>query len=168
MTATQLTQGYLKSILHYDPETGVFTRIKQTGPRGTIGAVAGGLRNGYESIQIHGRKHLSHRLAFLYMTGSMPEEEVDHINGIKNDNSWLNLRSVDHSENMRNSAISILSKSGVPGVWWRRDSNKWRVSIISERKRKSVGVFDDFFDAVCARKAAEKALNYHPNHGRSA
>lgn len=161
-----LTQSTLKESLHYDPDTGEFTWAKPCGVRGIVGQSAGSWRNGYIMIQVSHQKHFAHRLAFLYMVGRMPCGPMDHINGVKDDNRWENLREVSHTENMRNRVLDCRVSHGVHGVWLRADTGKWRASINVDSRRISLGTYEHFFDAVCARKSAEIAHGFHPLHGR--
>ena len=88
-----ITQERLKELLHYDPETGVFTWKVDKGTRARAGQEAGCLNgvSGYIDISIDKKLEKAHRLSFLYMDGSMPPEHTDHINGIRNDNRPQNL-----------------------------------------------------------------------------
>ncbi len=100
-----ITQEYLKIILEYNPETGKFKWLVKTSNRIKIGMEAGTLRsNGYLKTNINGQLYYNHRLAFLYMTGRWPTHNIDHINGSKDDNSWINLREATHSQNNKNRA----------------------------------------------------------------
>lgn len=85
----KLTQEYLKSRVNYNPYTGVFTwisRIKYSNIK--IGSSIGSIdSHGYLATTICNKFYRLHRLAWLYMTGNFPENEIDHINGIKTDNS---------------------------------------------------------------------------------
>ena len=93
----------LRDLVEYDPETGLFVNKVNRSPNAKIRSVAGSLQNtGYISIHIRGRKYLAHRLAYLYMTGGWPKNQIDHINGIRSDNSWANLRDCTNGQNMRN------------------------------------------------------------------
>lgn len=158
----------LKEVLDYCPTTGVFTWKVKTSVRTAAGAHANATRpNGYVYISIKYTSYMAHRLAFLFMTGAFPKHHVDHINGIRNDNSWANLREVTQQENSRNSAKSIRNKSGVPGVFWYAPTQKWQVHItVAGTKKKHLGYYTDYDEAVSVRKAAEMAHEYHPNHGR--
>ena len=81
-----LTQERLKELLHYCPDTGIFTWIK---PKQTtrVGDECGFINDpGYRGIGIDSRPYKSHRLAFLYMLGRLPNKQVDHINQVKSDN----------------------------------------------------------------------------------
>jgi hypothetical protein len=161
-----LTKEKLKAHLHYDPETGLFTWIKPTGDRVRVGYVAGCKRsdNGYVILKFE-RCYLAHRLAFLYMTGSIPKF-VDHINGKRDDNRWCNLRSVSRSQNGQNMALPNTNKSGVIGVFWNKGKNKWTARIKVEQRDFHLGHFVDFDDAVKARRAAEVVHGFHQNHGK--
>jgi len=162
-----LTQERLKELLHYDPDTGVFTWLVSKG-RGKAGSEAGTLNKiGYRILGFDGKMHRAHRMAFLYMEGEIPKEEIDHINRDKGDNRWSNLRHVSRSVNMRNRPLVSNNRSGVIGVCWSKSTGKWQVLIsIESGKQKHLGVFEDFDEAVAVRKAAEVEHNYHENHGR--
>ena len=162
-----ITQRQLKELLNYNPFTGDFTwRVRR---RGTKGAVAGSTQiRGYVRIQLDGQKHLAHRLAFLWMTGEFPEDGVDHISGVRNDNRWSNLRVADQSLNGRNRSQNNNNKSGVTGVSWYKSSSKWVAYIVDDTGRNlNLGRYKDWFEAVCARKSAEVSHGYHINHGRA-
>lgn len=172
MAAPILTQARLKELLHYDPDTGLFTWL----PRGLnfwdahyAGKVAGSRSGrGYVQIRILERMEYAHRLAFLYMVGKYPEFSTDHINGIITDNRWCNLRSVTQSENNKNMRTPKDNTSGVMGVFWGHRLQKWQPAIRVNRKQYHLGCYSDWFDAVCARKSAENRFGFHPNHGRRA
>lgn len=130
-----MNQEYLKSIINYDPETGIFTWRVKMGSLATVGKIAGSLhREGYVCIMILGKEYKAHRLAFLYMTGSFPIV-VDHINSIKDDNRWGNLRECTKLENAHNRKLSSLNTSGVKGVSWCESKGKWTGSITYKGKQ---------------------------------
>lgn len=171
----QFSLKYLKSRLSYDSETGIFTwKFKNSINRhdkrfNTIfgGKVAGGCKssNGYLQIQIDGKLICAHRIAYLFMTGEWPDDEIDHINGNRLDNRWENLRAVSREENFKNKKIAKNNTSGVMGVHKDKNLNKWIVQINVSGKKKNLGKFDDFFEAICRRKSAELEYHYHSNHG---
>ena len=100
---TEITQAELVENLSYDPDSGVFRRKISNTRAVKAGDIAGSQNGkGYLTMMVCGRVYKAHRLAFLYMTGSFPPEEVDHINGIRDDNRWANLRAVSHVENSKN------------------------------------------------------------------
>lgn len=156
-----LTQESLKEMLHYNPDTGVFTWIKRQG-----GNIAGTKRQGeYVRIYISGKYYFAHRLAYLYMDGKPPKNDVDHIDHAKGNNRWSNLREVTHSENLRNASTRKTNTSGFNGVCWHKACEKWTASIMFEGKRVNLGYFADKGCAIEARKAANTKYAYHSNHG---
>ena len=155
---SELTQKELKELLHYDPETGVFSR--STGKK-KVGCTK---PDGYIAIYIKDRVYLAHRVAWLYVYGVWPNF-IDHINQKRTDNRIVNLRSVSQAENNRNMSKSIRNTSGFVGVVWNEPTNNWRAHIHVEGKNKYLGLFDDKFDAICARKSANNKYGYSENHG---
>ena len=155
-----MTQEYLKSILRYNPGTGIFTRRKST-CRWKKGEVAGSVNSeGYFAIRIKTKHYLAHRLAWLYVYGYFPEFNIDHINRDKTDNKICNLRHVSDICNARNRGKRCDNKSGVTGVSWREDNKKWRSIITVNRKTKHLGNFKNISDAVKARYEAELKYNW--------
>ena len=144
-----LTQTELKRLWDYSPDTGIFTRLVAVGAT-KIGDVADFLRpDGYVQIQISKKKYLGHRLAWLYMTGNFPNEQTDHLNGIRHDNRWVNLRDVTNSINQQNQRNPHSNnKSGYLGVSLCSYSGKWRVHIKLNGKTIYLGVFNDIHEAA--------------------
>lgn len=157
---TELTQDRLKELLHYDPETGVFTRrIARSGARGGIGAVAGSTHyDGYKRISIDGKLYQSHRLAWLYTHGTWPADMVDHINGVAGDNRLTNLREATQIQNMANVGKPSNNTSGYKGVSWHKRDKKWRAQINHQDKQKHLGHFTTPEEAHAAYCAAASAL----------
>jgi len=145
-----LTQERLKELLEYDPETGLFYRKTRPVNHVHIGDIAGNINKtkGYVVIGIDKKWYKGHRLAFLYMTGSWPEDQVDHINGIRHDNRWSNLRECNHSQNMQNQRVAHNgTKSGLLGVFWNETHKIWEASIQLDGKSKYLGRFYCKFEA---------------------
>ena len=161
----KLTQDELKRLLSYCEQTGQFRWRVRTGYRVRPGMIAGSLtQTGYIRIGVNRQEYGGHRLAFLYMTGSLPAEEIDHINGVRSDNRWVNLRAVSHAENAKNLCIQKRNATGIVGVRWNK--NRWEATIIFNGEYKHLGTFLDKNDAINARKAASEQYGFHPNHGR--
>lgn len=139
-----LTAERLRGILNYDPETGLFTWRERTG-NCQIGDLAGSKHNrGYHLIVINGQKYLSHRLAWLYMTGKWPEDQIDHINGGKVDNRWRNLREAGYRINAENRRVAQKNNiSGIMGVSYRKDcpQRPWRARIKVAKNPINIGHF---------------------------
>ena len=175
-----ITQERLKELLHYDPETGVFTwkfRDKAYFHKGLrseswnskwANTIAGSIFTchgiTYKHTSIFKKSYRMHRLAWLYVYGEWPDQ-IDHINGNGIDNRILNLRSVTNRENHRNVKLRTDNKSGVNGVNKCKQTKKWKVRINIYGKEKWIGRFDSFEEAKKARKAAEVEYGFHANHG---
>ena len=161
MSENILTQERLKELLSYDPETGVFVRIKQTSSNAKIGDVAGTIkRDGYRYIQIDRKQIGEHRLAWFYMTGAFPPDQIDHINRNKTDNRFVNLRTVTGSENQHNQGINRVNTSGYKGVSYQKCCKKWYASIQFNNVQKNLGRFSTAEEASAAYLAAQRI--YHP------
>lgn len=129
----KITQAQLKEILHYCPETGVFTWIVRLGARGQVGAVAGSEHSkGYIHIIISKVSYKAHRLAWLYMTGEWPPSQVDHINETKADNRWENLRPATNQQNCSNKKARSDNTTGLKGLSWHKQSKSWNVKVSGE------------------------------------
>ena len=141
----------------YNAKTGVIYWRKS-------GKLAGGIDSkGYIQIKSMGKNYRAHRLAWFLTHKEWPIE-VDHINQIKTDNRIENLRSVNRQTNLRNARLSKNNTSGVTGV--RKSQGKWIAQIKVSTEYIYLGIYKNWFDAVCARKAGECQYNFHPNHGR--
>jgi hypothetical protein len=143
-----LTSDELKRLIHYDPYTGIVTRI--TSPRkSTIGKVASSINNtGHLQMCLAGRNYALHRIIWLYVYGDFPTGMIDHIDGNPINNRIDNLRIADASINAQNrTKPRIGSKSGFIGVCW--NNGKWMASITANGKRYYLGRFD------CKEKASE-------------
>jgi hypothetical protein len=156
-----MNYDYLRSILDYDPDTGIFTWLVDKSNRIKVGDVAGSKHsNGYIQIMIDGKNYFGHRLAWLHVYGYFPENQIDHINRDPGDNRIANLREVSNQCNLRNTGNRKNNTSGVKGVYWHKLAGKWYARIKTNNKNKYLGYYEDFDEAVLARYEAEKALNW--------
>lgn len=166
---TELTAERLRSLLTYDPDTGIFTNRNGRG-HAQAGAVAGHVdcTTGYRRIVINRRAHKAHRLAWLHVHGQWPAAQLDHKNGDRSDNRIANLRECSKAENSRN--VKPRSASGVVGV--HPHGARWRSQIRVAGRNKHLGLFDSINAAAAARRAAELShhgafashLRHQPNH----
>ena len=148
-------------LIDYDPESGDFRWRRPE----RMGQVAGKIRrSGYRVIKLNGREVLAHRLAFLLMLGRWPEGPVDHIDGVRDNNRWANLRECTALENQRNRRMPKSNTSGVHGVTKHR-GGKWQASIKVLGRNVHLGLFENIEDAARARREAMHRYNFHPNHG---
>jgi hypothetical protein len=152
---TELTQDYLKTILDYNQETGVFSWKVRKANRYPVGTIAGSIESkGYIQIGINGKYYMAHRLAWFYVHGEWPIDQIDHINRIKTDNKLSNIRCVSQSENMQNK----ISR----GTYFRKDNKKWQAHIkIPGGKFIRLGHFDSEEKAHQAYVDAKKKFHTH-------
>jgi len=161
-----IDQDELRTLFHYNPDTGIFTwRI--VGGIKAVGSIAGYIdHEGYRRVTFHRKAHRMHRLAWLYVHGELPPNEIDHINGIRDDNRLCNLRAVICGDNLKNKAMQKNNTSGVVGVHWSKKSKKWLARIKVSSKEIYLGAYDDLELAELVRAEAEIKYGFHPNHGR--
>ena len=153
----ELTAENLRSILHYEPATGIFTRRVSVASNARAGDVAGSQGGGgYLYICICSRLYRAHRLAWLYVYGVWPKDQLDHVNRNTIDNRIANLRDVSHKQNHQNRSKPSNNTSGHPGVRWHKQNSRWQAKIMHNYKDISLGCFATIEEAVAARKAAEK------------
>lgn len=173
-----LSRDYLVESITYDPETGEMWwnnrprhhfdsdhQMKAWNARWAGKSCGSPGSHGYMGVQLGGKLHLAHRLAWLYMTGEMPPRFIDHVNHIRMDNRWSNLRDVEKLENHKNMSRSKANTSGFTGVTWDKNRSRWIAHITVNRKFKSLGRFLNREDALAERKKAEKQYGFHVNHG---
>lgn len=158
MAGQILTAEYLRSILHYDPLTGVF-RWSAPRPKIRVGDVAGGIdADGYNRIRIDGRKYAAHRLAWFYMHGVWPPHDIDHRHGARSDNRLSELRPLTRLHNIQNQrSARINNKTGMLGV--SPKGQRWAATIMFNYKKKHIGYFDTPEEAHAAYLAA-KAVHH--------
>lgn len=134
----------LREVIRYDPATGVFTRIKRTGPRTKVGEEAGYLSvGGYRRIKWNAKPEMEHRLAWLYMIGEWPKDFIDHINLNRADNRWCNLRAATRSQNCANSPKRLKNTTRFKGITKRRYVRKDGKQYWQARARgRHRGTFD--------------------------
>ena len=177
-----ITQDQLKEVINYNPLTGDFTwrhrgesffktyRSYRSFCGKYDGKVAGNTKTSkegktYRNIMIFDTTYLSHRLAWLYVTGSFPCDEIDHIDGNGENNRLVNLRDVTRTENGRNKRKPVTNKSGVMGVHWHKRDLVWCAQIKVDQKVINLGTSTSIESEIKLRRAAEIKYNFHPNHG---
>lgn len=147
---SNLNAEFVKTVLHYDQETGVFTwrlnvnRVKK-------GQNAGSFDNhGYLKIKINGVGYKAHRLAWLISHGEWPKHEIDHIDRDRANNRLSNLREATRFENSLNQ--DNRSNTGLAGIRW----VGYRVTIKAKGKKFWIGNFDTVEEAQEAYLAASQ------------
>jgi hypothetical protein len=130
---TERQSAVWRDVLDYNPDTGEFHWRVKTSPKAMPGYLAGCVySNGYRMIKLGAQRALAHRLAWFFMTGEWPANEIDHINGDPDDNRWCNLRAATRSQNARNRRAKN---------YW-RVGDKWRAGLRVDGKKKYLGFFD--------------------------
>lgn len=166
MTTKILTYEEANELLKYDPGTGIIIWREWRGNQIQAGSVAGNRDGRYESVKVKGKLYLSHRLAWLLCYGRWPKKCLDHINGDQFDNRINNLREATLTENQQNAKLRVDNKTGVTGVYWHKQCKQWQASIRVNNKLIYLGIYQDWWNAVCARKAADAKYGFSINHGR--
>lgn len=162
--ACGLTVEYLKSILRYNPKTGIFTWRKHFG-RVTAGTIAGSLnRHGRIMIKIDGVGHPASRLAWFYMIGEWPKCEIDHEDTDSSNNRWRNLREATRYQNSVNVRVRAHSASQLKGV--RFHKGRWVAYIVISKKWTYLGRFDTKEIAHAAYASAARII--HGSFARAA
>lgn len=161
----EISHAELIKILKYCPKTGVFVwRINKTS-RARAGQSAGFVRpDGYCTIRIDLVRYRAHRLAWLYMTGKWPKDQIDHADGNPRNNRWSNLRESDQSQNMQNGPIR--NKSGLKGASKCTHQSGWFSRIHVNGRSIFLGNFSSAEDAHAAYVAA--AQKYFGKFARAA
>ena len=157
-----LTVDSLRELLHYDPSTGDFTwRVRIANV--AAGTIAGKLLpTGYRVIRVRGRAYYAHRLAWLFMTGQWPRQQIDHINNTTGDNRWLNLREATQAQNNANRRVR--TSSGFKGVY--RAGKRFSAFATYNGKSTYLGTFSTAAEASAAYLA--KAREIHGEFARAA
>jgi hypothetical protein len=161
---SDLTVGQVRKILKYNSATGSFIWLVSLPNGVTAGATAGRVSLGYIRIGIDGRQYLAHRIAYLLMTGLWPKKQIDHVNGAKSDNRWINIRAATVSQNIANSPKRSNNTSGYKGASWNKERQKWAATISMNGKRMYLGRYSKIEDAYMVYVVAAK--KYHREFAR--
>lgn len=149
----------LRERFRYDPDTGILTYAKDAGTRFKAGSVAGTIftaPDGYRSVAViaNGRRMLAHRIAWKMHHGSEPAAVLDHKNGDGTDNRIDNLREATALLNGQNKSVRKDSATGISGVHFNKQKQKYAAQVRVNGKKLHLGLFDNVDDAATARAAA--------------
>lgn len=160
MADANLTAARLRECVHYDPETGAFTRKIRLAHRHQVGDdAAHPMSHGYMRVAIDNKRYLAHRVAWLYMHGEWPRGDIDHIDGNRANNRISNLRDVDHSTNIQNiRAAKSNSRSKLLGAFC-NNFGTWYSRIKVKEKMIYLGTFPSAEKAHAAFLAAKREFH---------
>lgn len=158
-------RAMMMALYRYDAETGIFLRVaRQTRSRQIVPldhpVEAGTFKDGYLRISLFGKSFYAHRLAWLFVHGRWPKDQLDHINGDRSDNRISNLRECTDAENRQNwTRPKSNNPHGLIGVNWHAGANKFSAQIQINRKQKHLGLFETAEEAHSAYLAAKRSLH---------
>jgi hypothetical protein len=154
----------LRKLLRYESDTGKLFWLPRNGlqsfnaRRAETEAFTCVSATGYKTGRILGKSRLAHRIAWKLHYGEEPPENIDHINGVTDDNRIVNLRQAGHDQNTWNQKKRNTNSSGVKGVRWHKASKSWIAVITKNRKDYWLGCFKTKKEAIAARLNAEQEL----------
>ena len=156
----------IKDYLSYDELTGDLTWIKKPSNKSNINTIANSRKKGYIRIMFKGVNYSAHRLAWFLKTNNQPPNQIDHIDTIKSNNIWTNLREATNSENKCNTPKYRSNTSGYKGVYYHKSIGKFHARISINNKRISLGTYDTAIDAHTAYcMAADLYHNQFKHYG---
>lgn len=156
----KISHERLKQCIRYNHDDGTFIRLN--GQR--AGKQVGYNKDGYICICIDDKEYMAHRLAWFYMMEEWPENDIDHWDLNRSNNTWSNLRHCTRAQNMLNTNAHKDSGTGVKNVSWRKDISKYSVRISIDGKYKCLGTFDELELATLV--AEEARIKYHGQYAR--
>ena len=163
---------HLRRKFVYDPETGKIFRHLGDETYFELGreAFRTDTPKGYLVGNFQRKIYLAHRIAWALFYGEWPQGQIDHLNGNRKDNRISNLRVVTNLENCRNLGRRATKNpdrdSGVNGVYWHKKNQKWVARLKTNGIWIYLGSHINLDEAIAARRRAEAAYGFHPNHGR--
>lgn len=161
-----ITIDRLKALLYYDRVTGLFIRLTSAGGK-EVGSAAGTVNpDGYVQIQLDGRFYKAHRLAWFYVYGVWPRNQIDHKDLVRCNNAIDNLRLATNAENNRNKTKTRDALSAYKGVTFDSSRGKWKAQIKVNYKNIFLGRFESEQEAHTAYVVASR--EYHADFGRTA
>lgn len=155
----------LRELLDYDPLTGIFTRKVRTAQRHQVGdradfIISSGNQAGYYRVSIDSRRYMAHRLAWFYVYGVWPAEDIDHRDADRGNNRIDNLRDVSNAVNMENVRKPRTgNKCGLLGVVYHAPTDQWRARIQTKGKGQHIGLYATPEEAHDAYVSAKRKIH---------
>lgn len=164
----EITVDLVRSLFDYDAQTGKLTwrhredlkpKAKAWNDRYAGKETATVLRKGHRYVSIYKQSIAAHRVIWFHVNGVWPKDQIDHINCIKTDNRFENLREADYCGNGHNVGLTKRNSSGHKGVYWSKAAQKWQVRITNVRVTHYLGIYDDLAEAAAVYATAAKKLH---------
>lgn len=158
----------IRELLDYDRETGIFRwKTKRRGNRSGQQAGHFNKESGYWFVRVDDTLIRSHRLAWAWVRGYWPEEEIDHKDRNRGNCRFANLRKAARVQNAANMSMHPKNTTGVAGVSLTTSRKRFRAEIHISSKRIHLGYFDSLDAAGEARKQASIKYRgkFAPEHG---
>lgn len=152
-----INAAYVRSVLNYDPNSGIFTWKAHRAIRSGVCAGAKN-KHGYVQISFKDKLYLAHRLAWLHVYGMWPNGKLDHRNRVKIDNSISNLREASNSDNLANRPAQRNNKLGVKGVSKCKHTRGYKAKIMVRGQLHNLGVHSTIEAAHMAYVSAAERL----------
>jgi len=148
-------------VLDYNQETGRFTWKIAPRPCIKAGDQAGTVNSkGYRLIKFQGKHILAHRLAWYFVHGRLPVDQLDHIDCNRDNNSIKNLRECNNAQNAQRSSVGKTNKTGHRGVYLVYKSKSYQARISYNNKRKNLGCYQSFDEAVEVYELARQLVHF--------
>ena len=152
----------LRELVHYDPLTGILTRREDGAELGYQD------KTGYRNVRLLGHTLGVHRVIWAVTHGYWPHIQIDHKDGDKINNRYHNLREATPSQQIQHQNLRSQNTSGVKGVSWHKDREKWRARVRHDGTEHHFGYFDTIEEAT--NVVREKRVELHgrfANHGEA-
>jgi HNH endonuclease/AP2 domain len=146
-----LSHSELKQLLHYDLDTGEWTRLSDLSRADRLHK-----QSGYFRVRIGRKEYRAHRLAYFYMTGEWPPKTIDHADLDRSNNRWNNIRPATQGQNNANSKLRKTNLSGYKGVTWAWKTGLWKAQISLQGRTIHLGTTKTAFEAHLLYVAAAK------------
>ena len=154
------TTDRLRELFHVRDDGVLVRNISDPEGRTKAGDIAGSLNSeGYLCTRIDGGKYLNHRIVWAMIHGEWPSERIDHINGVRTDNSPGNLRLINAAENTHNRGRNSNNKTGFRGVSFSKIRASFVAQITVKGKYHYLGYFTTAEEASQAYEAKAKELH---------
>jgi hypothetical protein len=123
------SQARLLELFSYDPATGVLRWKVWCGGKATAGSIVGYKTTKAMRVRIDYVSYAVHRVIWKMVTGHDPVAQIDHRNGLIDDNRWTNLREATQSQNQGNARMRMPNETGLKGVRLLKDRFQARIQI---------------------------------------